>query len=199
MATRPSPDQRKALTRRFQQVLTTIGDSTARRLQPAWNALSEYNEADIPTFAKQATPILTAAKTVAVHHAGAYYALTAGVAPAGISVATIATQPDLRAPFISVWQALKSGNPYEDAVAAGEGRLDAISRDLITSSARQTGDEVVSKAGLRVVGWERIPDDGACPWCEEVAPGFYLTAESADFGHDRCGCTADPIFADANA
>lgn len=199
MAARPSSVQRAALTRRFQHVLNTLGASTAQRLRPAWGALPEYNEAQIVTFAKKATPILNAAKSAAVHHAGAYYALTAGVRPVGINVATIAVEPDLREPFISVWQALKSGNSYEHAVTAGEERLDAVSRDLIVSSARQTGDEVVSKAGLRVVGWERITDEDACPWCEEVAPGFYLTAESADFGHDRCGCTADPIFADANA
>lgn len=195
MATRPSPEARKALTRRFQTVLNTVGDSTAVRLQPAWAALSDYDEDQIPAFTAKATPILTAAKNVAVRHAVAFYALAAGIAPLAVPLDAIPVEPDLREPFISVWLALKSGSSLTDAIAAGSGRLDAVSRNLITSSARQTGDQVVKRAGLKIVGWERVPDDDACPWCESVAPGFYLSAESADFGHDRCGCTAEPIYA----
>lgn len=192
----PIPAERRtALTRRFQHVMNTLGDSTAARLRPAWLALGEYNEAQIPTFTRKATPVLNAAKSVAVKHAAAYYALHAGVTPVGVSVASITVEADLREPFISVWQAFQSGASFEAAVNAGEGRLDAVSRDLLVSSGRQTGDEVVQRAGLRIVGWERVPDDGACPWCEEVAPGFYTSAESADFGHDRCGCSAEPIYA----
>lgn len=198
-ATRPSPEQRKALTRRFQHVLNSIGDGAARRLQPAWNALPSYDETDIPTFTSKAAPILTAAKSAAIHHAAAFYTLTAGIAPIGITVAAVTIQPDLREPFISVWQALKSGRPYDEAVNAGSLRIDAVAGDLVESSARLTGDAVVEKAGLRIVGWERIPDDTACPYCEEIAPGFYSSAESADApSHNNCGCSVEPIFADAN-
>lgn len=195
MATRPSPEQRKALTRRFQHVLRTIGDNTGARLRPSWDALDRYDEDQIPEFTRSTAPFLDAAKVAAVHHAVAFYALTAGIAPIAIKAASVAVEPDVRAPFIATWRALKGGAPLEDAVAAGSSRLDGVARDFVTSSSRQTGDLVVENAGLKVVGWERVPDDGACPWCEEVAPGFYHSAESADFGHDNCGCTAEPIYA----
>lgn len=173
----------------------TIGDRSATHLHRSWTALGSYNEAQIPEFTRNATPILTAAKSTAVRHAAAFYALTAGIPPVGITIDAVPIEPDFRAPFISVWLALKGGAVLEDAIAAGAGRLDAVTRDLVTSAARQTGDVVVAHADLKVIGWERVPDDGACPWCLEVAPGFYHSAESADFGHDRCGCTAEPIYA----
>lgn len=189
------PERRAALTRRFQNVLATVGDSSARRLRPVWSSLDTYNEDQIPEFTRKAAPILSAAKVVAVKHAAAFYALTAGIAPVGVAVTSVAIEPQFRAPFISTWLALKGGSSLDDAIAAGEGRLDAIARDLVTSSARQTGDAVIAKADLKIIGWERIPDDSACDWCLSVAPGFYHSAESADFGHDRCGCTAGPIYA----
>jgi len=137
---------------------------------------------------------LNAAKFAAVRQAAGYYTLTAGVRAIGVKAATIAVEPDTRAPFIATWLALKNGDPIETAVEHGASRLDALSTDFIVSSARQTGDAVIEKSGLKIIGWERIPDDDACPWCEEVAPGFYHSAESADFGHSNCGCSAEPLY-----
>lgn len=107
----------------------------------------------------------------------------------------MASKVDAREPFISTWLALKGGAALTEAIAAGSARVDAMVGDYVTSSARQTGDAVVEKSGLKIVGWERIPDDTACDWCLEVSPGFYTSAESADFGHNNCGCTAEPIYA----
>lgn len=194
MATRPSAQQRAARTRRFQHVLRTIGDNTGARLLPAWDALSSYGEDQIPQFTRSTAPILDAAKTASVRHAVAFYALTAGVAPVAIRLEDIAVQPDMRAPFIATWLALKGGASLDESVTAGTSRLDAVARDFVTSSSRQTGDLVVEHAGLRIVGWERVPDDSACDWCLEVSPGFYHSADSADFGHNNCGCTAEPIY-----
>lgn len=194
MATRPPIERRVALTRRFQQLLTTIGDGTASRLKVQWANLDSYDEDQIPDFTRKATPILHGAKRAAVHHAAAYYSLTTGVAPVGVPFDAVPAAPDLREPFISTWRALASGAVLVAAVEAGAGRLDAVARNLVTSASRQTGDVVVDKAGLKVIGWERVPDDAACEWCLTVAPGFYTTAETADFGHDRCGCTAEPIL-----
>lgn len=186
---------RRPLTVRFQQSLRRISNASTPALTRAWNGLQAYNEDDIATFASESAPTLNAAKFAAVRQAAGYYALTSGVRTVGVQATSIAVEPDTRAPFIATWLALKNGAPIEVAVENGASRLDALVDNLVVSSARQTGDEVVAKSGLRIVGWERVPDDGACPWCEEVAPGFYTSAESADFGHDRCGCSAEPIYA----
>lgn len=190
-----APHLRAQLTRRFQQTLAAIGAASAPKIGRAWTNLDAYNEDDIATFTQAAAPVTAAAKFAAVRHAAGYYALTAGVRPVHVAVGDVPALVDFRDPFISTWNALKAGESFEHAVAAGLGRTDAVVRDLVTSSARQTGDVVAEKSNLKIVGWERIPDDGACPWCLEVAPGFYNSAESADFGHERCGCTAEPIYA----
>lgn len=191
------------LTRRFQLVLAAIGESSSPKLARMWDNLPAYDEKNIEEFARKATPVMTAAKFAAVRQAAGYYALVAGVRPVGVKPDDVPVFPDFREPFISTWLALKSGESYEFAVSAGLGRTDAIARNLVSSSAIATGDVVADRAGLDLVGWERVPDGGACAWCLEVSPGpiltsgfaGYLTAESADrVRHDRCGCTVQPIF-----
>lgn len=195
---RPLPAHLRAqLTLRFQQTLAAIGATSSPKLQRAWNALPAYDEANIAEFIRKATPATDAAKQAAVRSAAGFYALTAGVRPVAIPPEDVLVDPDLRAPFIATWRALKMGEAFESAVASGLARAEAVVVNLVTSSAMQTGDVVAQRANLRISHWERIPDGGACPWCLEVAPGFYHSAETADFGHDRCGCTAEPVFADA--
>lgn len=190
------------LTRRFQLVLAAIGETSSPKLARMWEQLPAYNEENIEEFARKATPVMTAAKFAAVRQAAGYYALVAGVRPVGIDPDDVPVKPDLRAPFISHWLALKSGQPYESAVAAGLGRTDAVVRNLVASSAVWSGDTFADRTGLPLF-WERIPDGKACAWCLEVSPGpilkggfaGYLTAESADrVRHDRCGCTVSPVF-----
>lgn len=188
------PHLRRPLTVRFQQSLRTIGTRTSPALARAWTGLDAYNEADIEAFTTKTAPALNAAKFAAVRQAAGYYALTAGVRAVGVKADLITTQPDTRAPFIATWLALKNGTPFEEALTNGASRLDAVADNFIVSSARQTGDVVAERAGLQIRGWERVPDGDTCPWCLEVSPGFYTSAESADFGHDRCGCSAEPIY-----
>lgn len=186
---------RAPLTRRFQVTLAAIGAQSAVRMQAAWERLDSYDENQIDQFAELAAPTLSGAKGAAVRNAVGYYALLAGVRPVPVLANEVPVVANVREPFIATWQALSSGTPFADAVAAGSARAEAIVRNLITSSSIQTGDIVAQRAGLEVRGWERVPDAGACEWCLTVAPGFYTSAETADFGHDRCGCTTTPIFA----
>lgn len=164
-------------------------------MQAAWAQLDAYDENQIDQFATLTAPTLTGAKGAAVRTAAGYYALLAGVRPAPVLANEVPVVANIREPFIALGRALNSGRPFTEAVAAGAERAEAIARNLVTSSSIQTGDIVAQRADLTIRGWERVPDAGACEWCLTVAPGFYLTAETADFGHDRCGCTAEPIFA----
>jgi hypothetical protein len=189
------PDHlRLPATRRFQTAIATAVGRTTPGLQRAFDDLDDYNEDAVAILTRRAAPAITAIKTTAVRSALGYYTVLAGVRPPRVAIGDVSTVPNLRAPFISVWQALASGNSYTDALAAGRSRIEAVVSDFAVSSARQTGDVFVEKAGLHVAGWERIPDSGACAWCEEVAADTYSSAEAADFGHDRCQCTAAPAF-----
>lgn len=196
MATSPlAADRLAPLTAEFQRVLIALGEHSTPHLQALWAKLPNYDEPQVERFAREATPFLTAAKLVAVRHAVGYYSLAAGTSPIAVPIDAIAVNADMREPFISIWNALKHGEPFDSAVAAGSGRVDAVVRNLVTSSARRTGDLVIGQSGRKFHGWRRIPDAHACPWCIQVAGQRYKTAESADFGHDRCGCTAQPVFA----
>lgn len=189
------PDHlRLPATRRFQSTLSTVAARATPALHRAWDGLDGYDEGSVASLTASAASTMTAVKSTAVRAALGYYVVLAGVRPPQVTAAEVSTVPDLRAPFISMWQAFSSGNSYDDALAAGRARIEAVVSDFAVSSARQTGDVFVNKANLRVTGWERIPDGGACPWCEEVAQQTYSSADAADFGHDRCNCTAAPAF-----
>lgn len=181
-------------TRRFQTGQAGIISATVPKLQSAWDDLDNYDEDAIDELVTAAEKPLRSLKSAAVRQALGLYTVLAGVRPPGISVDEVPTVPDLRSPFISVWQALKSGTPYPEALLAGRSRIEAVISDFAVSSARQTGDVFVEKARVHPSGWERITDANACDWCDMVAEDIYSSADAADFGHDRCGCTAVPAF-----
>lgn len=185
---------RGPLTQRFQSSLTAVVDHTAPKIEQLWDDLDGYDEDSVETLALAAASPMQALKTHVVRQALGYYTILSGIRPPSVPVGDVRTTPSLRDPFISVWQALASGNSFPDALAAGRARIDAVVSNFANSSARQTGDLFVAKADLKPHGWERIPDAGACAWCEDVAGEIYSSADSADFGHDRCGCSAAPVF-----
>lgn len=188
------PDVRARLTRRFQDAILAITDRTAPVLQKMWDDLDTYDEDTVAVFERKTGASMLAVKAVAMRQATGYYSVLTTVRPPPIAVADLAIRPDLRQPFIAYWQALAGGQPWESAVAAGRSRIEAVVSNLANSSARQTGDLFVAKTRLSVRGWERITDAEPCDWCVSVADQVYSSAESADFGHDRCGCTAAPLF-----
>jgi len=189
------PDHlRLPLTRRFQQALAAIIANTTPAVHRAFDNLTTYDEESINAFVAKAGPSLQAAKAASVRQAAAYYTLLAGITPPSIAPAEVVIVPNLRDPFISVWQALGSGLAYTAALDAGRARVEAVVSNFTVSTARQTGDVFVAKAHLPAPRWERIPDGGACDWCLEAANDTYDSAESADFGHDRCGCTVSMIL-----
>lgn len=183
------------LTRTFQGRIATIGGKAARLTSAAWGGLSAYDEADVATFAARTASTLAAAKAAAVQAGVGYYATLVQFRPPAVNVRDVPVTADPREPFIAYWNALKGGNSFESALESGSARAEAVARNLATSASRQAGDVALRESGQQVDGWERVPDSGACDWCLLVAGQVYNTAESADFGHDRCGCSASPLIA----
>lgn len=182
------------LTTRYQQRLALIGHRAGQKTAAIWGALDAHNEADIPTFTKRSAPVLTGAKTAAVVTGVAYFATVAQIRAPAVNQRDVIVPLLPREPFIAYWNALKGGAPLDEALQSGLARADAFARNLVVSASRRAGDVVFQKAGLHVAYWNRETDANACPWCEDVATQTYKSAETADFGHDRCGCTPFPIF-----
>lgn len=182
------------LTRRFQARVATVGERVATITARHWLTVG-HDEADIAIFERVAGPSLQAAKTGAVQIAAGFYSTLVGRRPVAIRAAEITLEPNFREPFIAYWQALGNGHPLDEAIASGAARAEAIARNLTVSSSRRTGDVVLRRHGLRAGDWTRTTDGNACDWCELVADQTYSSAEAADFGHDRCNCSAVPNIA----
>jgi hypothetical protein len=190
-----SDDALLPLTRRHQTLLQTINEKAAPTIDSAWDALSAYNEGDIVDFARSIASMMDAVKRSSVNVTAGYLSSITGT-QAAVNVDDVGADFDPRDPFLATWKALKDGYPFDEAVEMGRNQAHAMARDFNSSAARLTGGAFAKEAGLNVRGWSRVPDGGACAWCQQVAGQLYHSAESADFGHNRCGCTAIPVFAD---
>lgn len=181
------------LTERFQRKLATISARTARAAVQAWKQLGAWNRADIARFAEATAPTFNAAAAATTNTAAAFYALI-GDRPVHVPRATTAAAAEN--PFHAHWHALNEGRAWDEALAAGAAKAEAIAVDLVTGTSREVA---ALTADVGVVGWRRVLTGGEdCPWCATAATQRYRTAASATFGHDHCDCIVVPIFAAAD-
>lgn len=180
--------QVEGLTHRFRARLDVISTRTASAVAGAWLALPDYEDHQVHEFARRVQPVTIAAKSAAVALGGAFYSTVGQQRPAGISARDIPFDYDPRAAFVAYWNALGNGRAWSEAVQAGQNRAESSADQLIVSTARLTGDRVLPKSQ-----WTRAAAGNACEFCQEAANGTYSSAEAADFGHERCSCTAIPL------
>ena len=177
---------------RYKRQIAIYRNRTAGFLVATWDGLGTYSEEDIDRFTQRTASVLAGAKTAAVGLSAAFYALSTRTRPVPVNVAEVAVEPRYRDPFLAAWHAVGEGRPWEEAFQAGRSMAQAVGYNLVQSSARRTGDVAAAKAG-RPGRWQRVPGGKACSWCLLVAGQTYASAESADFGHDRCDCDAVPV------
>lgn len=128
---------------------------------------------------------------VRVLKAGSAFApvLAGPIDPAVLSTSMLVTGPvSLRSNFGRV--------PIERALQIAEGRsADAGMRHALNGG-RETITQTV-KADPKARGYQRVTSGNACEFCSMLAGrGGVYGAASADFeAHDRCGCSAEPIYA----
>lgn len=177
--------------RRYSTLLATYRRRTSGLLVALWDRLDRHDRVDAAEYARLAEPALDGAKVAAVAASAAFFSLALEVPPVGVRPERVEVEARILDPFLAAWHALKEGRPLIEALAAGRSQADAVGSDFVTRTARRTGDVVADLSGVKV-RWRRVPEPGACAWCREVAGNHYRTAESADFGHDRCGCDVVP-------
>ena len=183
-----TPEQRRTLVARYQHQLDATATTAGEIAAQAWDQLDAWDEADIEAFIKLVEPA-AAAQAHGSALAAAFVALAAGIPVPAVDTST--ATPDWRAAFSLYWAELAKGTPWDEAHAAGRSQAQAVGYDSVQSAARET-TTAVDNATPALTQWQRIPDSGACSWCEEVAQQTFHSADSADFGHDRCGCTVAP-------
>ncbi len=187
----PPPDrQARLLTTRYQTRTAAIGERTARDLSRLWLDVG-YDFAAVDEFAARASMLTAPPKATTVRLASAFYGYLMDARPQAINPELILVPEAWRDPSIAFWRAINNGHPFEDALASGAARAEAVARNLIVSTGRRTGDHIAEANGYST-RWRREPDGNACAWCQSLTGDTWDSAEAADFGHDRCGCTPVP-------
>ncbi|MFB6710617.1 hypothetical protein ACFCW6_38680, partial [Streptomyces sp. NPDC056333] len=93
-----------------------------------------------------------------------------------------------------IWTALRlvtQGRPLVQAMAAGQGLLDAIVATAVADTGR-AADAVAMTAKPTVTGYIRVVEAGACDRCIVLAGNEYHT-DKAFLRHPRCHCGMEPV------
>lgn len=167
----------------------------------AWTRLPAYDAANVAAFLTIVVPLILASQRQSIALTNAFLARATGSTPAAVSVPAIlaATRNGVtpaevyRRPFVTVWTDLKAHRPYQDAVAAGLHRATSAAATDVQLAMRETLVAVGQK-DPRILGYRRVPDPGACPFCVLVAGQRYTTAQLLPI-HPHCGCGVAPITA----
>lgn len=177
------------LTLAFQTRLKKIAARAGTVSKRSFLGLSGWDRANIAEFIDAAGPALSAAGGASLTLSTGFYGLLTGVPSVGLLA--LVSSPNYEAPFTAYWSSLKDME-WADAINVGADRAMSIGSDYVTLVSR----EVAGVAAPNAAGFRRVPRREACGWCLTVATQRYHTAESANFGHDHCGCLVVPIDAD---
>jgi hypothetical protein len=184
------------------QAQARIRAQAAAAMTSAWRSLPSYNESDVPAFLARAVPITTAAQRASVSITSAFVARRIGAAPRAVPPSHVmaavrnGTPPSevYRRPFVDVWSGLKAGTQYAEAVATGLDRATSSVQMDVQLAMRQTLTDVAAQH-TSIVGYQRVPDAGACNFCRLIAGQRYHSDQLMPV-HNRCGCGVDVITAE---
>lgn len=180
------------LVRRYQRHLNTVASTAGDRASATWDQLGSWDRSDIARFAAAASAATKPARATGAALAGGFVATIVALATPTL---TPPADPDWSPAFFAYWASLAKGDPWVDAITSGRSRAEAIGFDSVHAAARDASQQIDTNAD-QIVGWERVLDGSSCAWCADVATQLYITADSASFGHDRCGCTVSPVTGD---
>lgn len=97
---------------------------------------------------------------------------------------------------VIVKKATANGIAPEVAMANGRSMMSGALARLVLNAGRSTITDSLA-ADPRARGYERVLGGSGCDFCQMLAGrGEVYSAETADFeAHDRCGCSAQPVWA----
>lgn len=184
----------------YQQALARVRRIAAAGVTVAWDRLGAYNVEDVPTFVGAVVPVVEGAQRQAAALTLGYMTRRGAQASVDVAAVVAATRGGIptadvyRRPFVTTWTALKDGRPWADAVRAGRERATSSAEMDVALATRDTAAAVV-EGDDRIVGWERIPDGGACEFCLLASTQRYHSGDLMPL-HNRCGCSVEPVFGD---
>lgn len=172
----------------------------------AWAGLPGYDDGNLGEWLSGVLPLIAAAQRQSVSLTEAFLARALGRAALGVDPATLtgaavragaAPEDVYRRPFVTVWTALKAGTAYDQAVAAGLARATGTATMDVQLAHRATLQAVQDRDPM-IRGYERVPDAGACSYCQALAGAFVKSADAAPL-HNGCGCGFEPVLSEQPA
>lgn len=165
-----------------------------------WAGLASYDESEVPGWLAAVLPIVLGAQRQSASMTAAFLAASTGGLPVGADMAVVTgaavragVEPAevYRRPFVQVWSALAEETPYADAVAQGGQRARSTAGMDVQLSMRATLADVGAR-NPRILGYQRVPDAGACKLCKTIARQRYTVRQLMPL-HNGCGCGVDVI------
>ena len=183
----------KALDRRYQQALADLRARYGAAVAAQWANLPAYNEADIADLVRAVEALTASVTKTTTQLTSGWLAIRAGTTVSATPATIAATDMTefLRPAFMTVWGALKDGQPIDQAIAAGGERVGNLGRFYVTTTARAASD-YIDQQSPQITAWGREPEAGACSWCQDLSTVVFDSAAAADIGHDNCHCDIVP-------
>lgn len=186
----------------YQEGLARIRMAVSRSVERYWGDLPAYNANNVESFTFLAQETVGAGQRAALALTDGYMAALTEEAPIGLAGRESLRYEALRngaafndvyrRPFVTVWEQLKAGTNYVDAVQAGLNRAASTARMDVALAAR-AGSREFCQEFERIVGVQRVPDGNACAFCIMASTQRYTTNDLMPI-HNNCGCTTEPIM-----
>jgi hypothetical protein len=177
-------------------------------IEREWSSLGSWDSADVDRFLARVLPIVNGgqkmtARMVDVHISQLLTDMTGGqVNVTGISSADL---EDLRGvpaaevyrrPFVKVWEALKVGELFDNAVEMGRVRLNEIADDDLALAYRHANKLALSRqpsvTGYRRIVRPELSKGGTCQLCRLASENRYHKSDLLPI-HTHCRCAIMPI------
>lgn len=171
------------LTLAYLDQLDLLSRAVGEAIRDVFEAMPAYDRAQLADFIQEVRPMALAGASEGSDLASAYLAELHGAMPGAVDFDL--TLPSLDGPFLRHWHDLAEGYSWEHSRDAGAGQAEMLGQDSARGGAAQRS----ANPGVKVIGWQRVVQPGACEWCQVVATKFYKTKESGAFrGHTGCRC-----------
>lgn len=192
------------LTEQQRQLQLAIRAAILRDILLLWPMFDPADFATFDAFAELATILVIQGHATSSGAAAAY--LTSFAAAEGESLPPAVVPPPLPRPVVTdalrfaaatgTLNALRAGFALDAAKRNGWVKLAGAATSLVLDGGRRTITETATRAG---VSWARVTDGAPCAFCAMLASrGAVYSKGTVSFrAHDHCGCTAEPMFANA--
>lgn len=172
------------LTLTYIDMLDALAAAVGQAIRDVFSTMSGYDRAQLAEWLERVTPLTQAGAAEGANLAAAYLAELTDLAPTIID--DIEVVADLEGPYLRYWHDLKEGHSWEDSIDGGASQAEALGERATRDGAGQQFEH--PPAGVKVIGWQRVAQPGACEWCQVVSTQLYHSRESGTFGHHECRC-----------